>query len=83
MIAIVSKCVLLLIPEYWQRYFDLVDDSQLISVDEDLPNFFEVIPIRKAEEIIAEYKNIKERYGIEIEDSEVIRKLEKTKWPEK
>lgn len=54
-----------------------------ISVDEDLPNFFEALKLKHADQIVAEYHNMKNRYGLEIEDSEVIAKLEKTRVPEK
>lgn len=52
-------------------------------MDEDLPNFFEAIKLLQADEIICEYHNIKLRYGLEIEDADVIKKLEKTQIPKK
>lgn len=54
-----------------------------INVDEDLPNFFEALKLRHADQIICEYNNMKERYGLEIEDADVIAKLEKIESPPK
>lgn len=58
-------------------------EKERISVDEDLPNFFEAIKLKQADEIVSEYYNIKNRYGLEIEDAEVIKKLERIQIPEK
>lgn len=52
-------------------------------MDEDLPNFFEAIKLRQADEIVSEYYNIRNRYGLEIEDADVIKKLERIQIPEK
>ena len=57
--------------------------KELISVDEDLPNFFEAIKLKQADEKLYEYYNMKNRYGLEIEDAEVIKKLERISAPEK
>ena len=56
----------------------------MIAVDEDLPNFFEAVKLGQADEIIEEYYNMKNKYGFEVYDRNVIQKLESigtpTKW---
>lgn len=52
-------------------------------MDEDLPNFFEALKLYHADQIVCEYHNMKDRYGIEIEDARVIKRLEQIQLPEK
>ena len=47
-----------------------------IAVDEDLPNFFDALKLNQAEQVICEYNNIKEKYGIELNNSMVVDRLE-------
>ena len=54
-----------------------------LSVDEDLPWFFDALKLHQAADIIEEYHNIKDRYGLEIEDADFIHKLEKIKLSDK
>lgn len=71
------RVVLRILPdEILHRFGFSVGDDNEISVDEDLPNFFQAIKVKNANNIIFEYHNMKDKYGIEIEDAEVIRKLE-------
>lgn len=63
--------------------FGFTLEKERISVDEDLPNFFEAIKLRQADEIVSEYYNIRNRYGLEIEDADVIKRLERIQIPEK
>lgn len=79
----VLRIILAIVPEeeLSRLGFTLAQDD--ISVDEDLPNFFEALKLRHADQIVAEYHNMKNRYGLEIEDADVIAKLEKTRVPEK
>lgn len=35
-----------------------------VEVDEDLPNFFKVIKLSQADEIVREEENMKENFGI-------------------
>lgn len=46
-----------------------------IAVDENLPNFFQALKFTQANELVQEYKNIKDNYGFEIEDPSVIAQL--------
>lgn len=46
-----------------------------------MPNFFEAVKLAQADDIVAEYHNIKTRFGLEIEDADVIAKLERIKVP--
>lgn len=50
-----------------------------IEVDEDLPNFFEAIKIKHAEEVVLESRNMVENYGFEVEDPQVLQRLEQTR----
>ena len=79
----VLKLILTFVSEETLQRFGFTMQKERISVDEDLPNFFEAIKLRQADEIVCEYQNIKDRYGLEIEDVDVIKKLERTKIPEK
>lgn len=76
--AWVLKAIHLLVPEDTLARLGFSLSNGELSVDEDLPNFYEVLKLFHADQIICEYANIKERYGIEIEDAEVIAKLHKT-----
>ena len=57
--------------------------SKEINVDEDLPNFFEAIKFSHANEMIHEYHNIRDCYGFEIYENELIEKLENICYPSK
>jgi hypothetical protein len=50
-----------------------------IEVDEDLPNFFEVVKLSQADMIVKEAENMKENYLVEIEDPRVVKVLDETK----
>ena len=54
-----------------------------IEVDEDLPNFFHAIKLSHADEIVLEAQNIKDNYGIEIEDPRIIERLDMTVQPKR
>lgn len=71
-----------IIPHEILHRFGFHQETVVMSVDEDLPNFFEAIKLQQADQIVAEYHNIKDRYGLEIEDAHVIEKLEKVSIPE-
>lgn len=71
------------VPEETLARFGFTLQKEQISVDEDLPSFFEAIKLKQADEIVSEYYNIKNRYGLEIEDADVIKKLERIRIPEK
>lgn len=58
-----------------QGYTMAVDD---LDVDEDLPNFFKVLPIREANRIIAENSQMQMEYGFELQECNIIAKLEDT-----
>lgn len=49
-----------------------------LDVDEDLPNFFKVLPIREANRIIAENSQMQMEYGFELQECNIIAKLEDT-----
>lgn len=55
-----------------------VDD---LDVDEDLPNFFKVLPLREANRVIAEHDHMQKEYGFELHECTLIEKLENTQWP--
>jgi len=72
-----------LVPEEELARLGFTLSHEDINVDEDLPNFFEALKLRHADQVIEEYKNMKERYGLEIEDADVIARLEKIESPPK
>lgn len=43
-----------------------------IEVDEDLPNFFKVIKLMQADEIVKEEENMKYNFGIGINDPDTV-----------
>jgi len=43
-----------------------------INVDEDLPNFFEAIKFSQADELIHEFHNMRDYYGFEIYNPQLI-----------
>lgn len=51
--------------------------SKKISVDEDLPRFFESIKLRQADELISEQFNMKKNYGFIPNDPDTIKELDK------
>ena len=57
--------------------------SKDIMVDEDLPNFFTAVRLQQADEIVNENQNLKDNYGIEIEDPRVVNILDMTTMPKK
>jgi len=79
----VLRIITAIIPEEELARLGFSLNQEDISVDEDLPNFFEALKLKHADLILSEYHNIKNRFGLEIEDAEVIAKLEKVQVPEK
>jgi len=58
-------------PDQLQRWgYSLMRKN--IEVDEDLPNFFECVRLSQADEIAVEEKNMKENFGIEINDPDTV-----------
>lgn len=53
-----------------------------LDVDEDLPNFFEALPIREATRMIAENEQMQEHYGFELIEADLINKMENVEWQE-
>lgn len=43
-----------------------------LEVDEDLPNFFDSLPIREADKIICENDQMQKEYGFELQESSLI-----------
>lgn len=58
-IFIVAK----LFREHLQRW-GFTMQAKDVEVDEDLPNFFKVIKLSQADEIVREEENMKENFGI-------------------
>lgn len=54
-----------------------------IMVDEDLPNFFKSVRLAQADEVVQEFANLKENYGIEFQDPKVVEILDCTSMPKK
>ena len=55
--------------------------SKEISVDEDLPIFYEAVKRSSAREIIDENYNMQENFGFEINDPDTIEELAKASFP--
>lgn len=66
------KIITTLIPEETLSRLGFTLTHEEISVDEDLPSFFEAVKLRHANQVLSEFYNIKNRYGLEIEDIDVI-----------
>lgn len=78
------KAFHLVVPKYIRSQMGFkICCHEIISVDEDLPKFFQTIKLHQADQIIKEYYHMRDRYGIEIEDADVIRKLEKVRIQDK
>ena len=58
------------------RKFGYVISNREIVVDEDLPIFFDAVPLTEAEIMIAENKNLREVYGFNMMQREIEQKLE-------
>lgn len=66
-------------PEMLKRFgFTMSPDE--FDVDEDLPNFFETLPIKEANMLIAENEHMQKEYGFELCESSTIAKLEAISW---
>ena len=83
-LAVVHKLIRSCIPGDLRSKYGFSRKNDMIAVDEDLPNFFEAVKLGQADEIIEEYYNMKNKYGFEVYDRNVIQKLESigtpTKW---
>ena len=47
-----------------------------LDVDEDLPNFFEALPVREATRMLAENDQMQREYGLELIEADLVEKLE-------
>lgn len=54
-----------------------------IEVDEGLPNFFNVIKLSQADQIVKEETNMKENFGVQINDPDTVERLDNTPQPKK
>lgn len=54
-----------------------------LDVDEDLPNFFAVLPLRESNRFIKENLQMQQEYGFELQECNLIQKLEHTQWPKR
>lgn len=79
----VLRIIINVVPEEELARLGFTLSQEDINVDEDLPNFFEALKLKHADQIVSEYYNMKERYGLEIEDAEIIARLEKVECPPK
>lgn len=52
-------------------------------MDEDLPNFFESIKLSQADELVKEEENMKNYFGIQVNDPDTVSRLDATKIPKK
>ena len=53
--------------------------SKEIKVKEDLPDFFDTMTLAQADVLVLEDQNLKEHFGIEINDPVTIERLDETK----
>jgi len=56
--------------------------SKKMSVDEDLPHFFNIINMRQRNQMITMYKNMKENFGFEYTDPDTIAAIQDAPYPE-
>jgi hypothetical protein len=52
-----------------------------IEVDEDLPNFFNVLKPQQAYQMITEAANMKNNFSIEVMEESVLQRLGNMQWP--
>ena len=57
--------------------------SKEIKVDEDLPNFFKSVKLSQADELVLENDNMRDNFGIEINDPDTVKTLNETCIPKK
>jgi hypothetical protein len=55
--------------------------SKKMSVDEDLPNFFEIINLRQRAQMVTMYNNMKENFGFEYTDPDTIQAILDAPYP--
>ena len=56
--------------------------SKEMSVDEDLPHFYNITTLRQRKQMIKMYNNMKHNFGFETTDPDTIAELEKAEYPE-
>ena len=61
------------------HYWGFVISKEEIKVDENLPNFFQAVPLTEAEWIIAENRNLREVYGFNLMQREIEERLNSQK----
>lgn len=76
-------CVILIIvqtivPSDLMLKWGFTMSQDVMSVDEDLPNFFTALLLSEAEKIIAENKQMMQEFGFELSESWLIEKLQNT-----
>ena len=54
-----------------------------IEVDEDLPNFFNVVKLSQADEVVLEEQNMKGNFGVQINDPDTVQLLDDVEQPKK
>jgi len=79
--AIFIIAVQAIIPMSWMQHWGFALAKEEIMVDEGLPNFFQVLKHTQGEYLIAENKCMKDIYGFETIESDVVRNLEQAPWP--
>jgi len=71
--------ILHLIPKHWGFKYSLGAHYDEIIVNEELPNYFSTLKNSHCDEIIAEYREIRNKFDYEIEDYRVIREVMRAK----
>jgi hypothetical protein len=56
----------------------IIGSSKDIEVDEDLPNFFDVVKPDHVNELLSEYQYLKESYGVEVAEPDLVKRLKNT-----
>lgn len=86
LVVIVAAVVICILQEFFGEQlakFGYSLTSKDVSVDEDLPNFFNSLNIPQGDQILCDAITIKDSYGIEIEDPGLLSKIAEVKLPEK
>jgi len=52
-----------------------------MSVDEDLPNFFEIIKLNQRTQMVTMYNNMKDNFGFEYTDPDTIQAIKDAPYP--
>jgi len=84
LVVIFASIFIIICQTFFEKYLQTWGFSMItkdISIDENLPNFFDSLKLHQANEVMIEYLNMKHNYGFEFEDPAIIKRLLKCTLP--